>query len=180
MFDIGGLVALNLRLILSVVCGFFRLMVPKKYAISSPEQRKAAKIKEKYIKHHSPSKKAVLSKFKAPKKVFKAPVAAASPVFVRSKTVQDKNIARSKMVEKEKEFLWSAKERNKESQGSSAPSTASSEDMPLSQLKRKLEGKQVQEEVKRKKTIQIHGNQKCSVTTDIRSVTEMNKLQLNN
>ena len=55
------------------------------------------------------------------------------------------------MAEKESwEPLWSAKERRKESQGSSAPSTAS-EDMPLSQLKRKLERKDIQE-VKRKKS----------------------------
>ncbi len=58
-FDVGGLAALNLRFILSIVCGFSRLMVPKKLEELSPNKIQAAKLKLKYKKYLSPVKKQV-------------------------------------------------------------------------------------------------------------------------
>ena len=122
---------MNLRLILSVVCGYFGLMVPKKCEESSPNKIQAAKLKLKYKKYLSPVKKQVLGKFKLPKVVSK---------------VKKSSEMSEKMKEKEREktsklavenMQWSAKARSQETQ--SVALSGSSEEIPLSQLKRRLE-----------------------------------------
>ena len=73
-------------------------MVLKKYEISSPEVKKAQKIKQKYQKQVSPTKKSIHSKFKAPAKTGSAGKFHSKAIKLKKKDCE-KTLQKTKMAD---------------------------------------------------------------------------------
>ncbi len=134
-FDIGGLMALNLTIFL-ISCVALISYDAKKYEISSLEVKKVQKIKQKYQKQLSPTKKSIHSKFKALAKTGSA-VRFHSKADKMKKRDCEKILQKSKMAD-EKHGTAKISVKSKQSQGSVVSSVSSGlteEKISLAELK---------------------------------------------